>query len=160
MSNSLEPKQQAGTSAAAPGASVQPLRPAPAAVAAAGPERERLRRVFVKDLVADCFLGIYGHEKGRRQRVRINLELAVPDHGPPPEDDIRHVVSYEHIAEGVRRLLAGPHVNLVETLAEKIAAFCLEDERVAWVRVRAEKLDVFADAESAGVEIERTHAGA
>ena len=46
-------------------------------------------------------------------------------------------------------------MNLVETLADRIAEMCLEDQRVRTARVRIEKLDVFADAESAGVEIER-----
>jgi dihydroneopterin aldolase len=43
----------------------------------------------------------------------------------------------------------------VETLAEQIAALCLEDRRVRVARVRVEKLDVFVDATSVGVEIER-----
>ena len=133
------------------GSTIRPLHPAPAI----GPGPEGIRLVFVKDLVADCFLGIHSHEKGSRQRVRVNVELAVTDDGPPPADEIHHVVCYEDVAEGVRRLLGGPHVNLVETLAENIAAFCLRDARVVRARVRVEKLDVFPDAESAGVEIER-----
>jgi len=43
----------------------------------------------------------------------------------------------------------------VETLAERIAALCLDDARVRSVRIRVEKLDVFPDATSVGVEIER-----
>ncbi len=137
-------------------ATVRRLRP----VAAVGPGPGGIRRVFVKDLVAACFLGIHGHEKGSRQRVRVNLELAVRDDGPPPGDAIHEVVCYEDIADGVRAILAGPHVNLVETLAENIAAFCLADPRAVSVRIRVEKLDVFPDAESAGVEIERVRRGA
>jgi dihydroneopterin aldolase len=44
---------------------------------------------------------------------------------------------------------------LLETLAEEIAAICLQDGRVRSVRVRVEKLDIFPDAASVGVEIER-----
>jgi dihydroneopterin aldolase len=55
----------------------------------------------------------------------------------------------------VRGLIGAGHVNLVETLAERIAEACLHDLRVHAVRVRVEKLDVFPDAVSAGVEIER-----
>ena len=130
---------------------VQPLRPAPAI----GPGPDGIRRVFVRDLVATCYLGIHGHEKGSRQRVRVNLDLGVRDDGPPRDDSIHEVVCYEDVVEGLRRLLAGPHVNLVETLAENIALFCFEDPRVLSVRVRVEKLDVFSDAASAGVEIDR-----
>ena len=55
----------------------------------------------------------------------------------------------------IRHAVGAGHVNLVETLAERIAAMCLEDRRVLSARVRIEKLDVFAEAESVGVEIER-----
>jgi dihydroneopterin aldolase len=130
---------------------VQPLRAEPAI----GPGPDGIRRVFVRDLTAACFLGIHSHEKGSRQRVRVNLDLGVRDDGPPRDDSIHNVVCYEDIADGVRKLLAGPHVNLVETLAENIARFCFEDSRVMSVRVRVEKLDVFADAAGAGIEIER-----
>jgi dihydroneopterin aldolase len=133
---------------------IEPLHPARPVV----PGPEGLRRVFVRDLVAGCYLGVHRHERGTRQRVRVNLDLAVVDGGPPPGDDIAEVVCYEDLADGVRRILDGPHLNLVETLAERIAAFCLEDPRAVSVRVRVEKLDVFADAESAGVEIERRRA--
>jgi dihydroneopterin aldolase len=130
---------------------VRPLRPAPAIAPLPG----GLRKVFVNDLIGSTSLGIHGHEKGTRQRVRINLEISVVDTGRPPEDHIRDVVCYEVVADDVRRLLAGPHIHLIETLAEEIAALCFKDDRVVAARVRVDKLDVFADAESAGVEIER-----
>jgi dihydroneopterin aldolase len=135
---------------------VHPLRPE----SEIGPGPEGIRRVFIRDLVAGCYLGVHSHEKGSRQRVRVNLELGVRDDGPPAGDSIHEVVCYEDVAEGLRRLLAGPHVNLVETLAENIARFCLGDARVLSVRVRLEKLDVFPDAAAAGVEIERVRRGA
>lgn len=119
------------------------------------PAPEGRRWVYIKDLIGTCQLGIHRHEKGTRQRVRINLELSVIDTGPPPGDHIHQVVCYEDIANGVRELLDGPHINLVETLAEKIASLCFEDERVSAVKVRVDKLDVFDDTESVGVAIER-----
>jgi dihydroneopterin aldolase len=68
------------------------------------------------------------------------------------------VVDYEGVADAVRAIVAAGHVMLVETLAERIAESCLADPRVHLARVRVEKLDVFADAASAGVEIERRRA--
>jgi len=70
-----------------------------------------------------------------------------------------HVVCYEKISNKVRDIVAGDHTNLCETLAEKIAASCLEDVRVQCARIRVEKLDVFEDIASVGVEIERFNAG-
>jgi len=56
---------------------------------------------------------------------------------------------------GARALTSDGHINLVETLAERIAALCLADARVSSVRVRVEKLDIYEQADSVGVEIER-----
>lgn len=127
------------------------LKPKP--IAEAG-----IRHVFVRDLVMPAHIGVHGHEKGKQQRVRVNLDLAVIEGSEPPEDALGEVVCYEEIIDGVRTVVAEGHVNLVETLAERIAAVCLSDPRVRMARVRVEKLDVFADVGSVGVEIERRSA--
>ncbi|MGQ0664696.1 MAG: dihydroneopterin aldolase [Pseudomonadota bacterium] len=116
---------------------------------------QRLRHVFVRDLVLEARIGIRHRERGAAQRVRINLDLAVAEGERPLDDQLANVVCYDALTAGVRRLVAAGHVNLVETLAERIAAFSLEDPRVRMVRVRLEKLDVYPDAASVGVEIER-----
>ncbi|MEZ7864779.1 MAG: dihydroneopterin aldolase [Rhodospirillales bacterium] len=115
----------------------------------------KIRHVFIHDMVIDCSIGIYTHEKEHEQRVRINLDLAVGEGDHLINDDIRNVISYEDMAKGVEAIIAAGHINLVETLAENIAEMCLQDKRVFSARVRVEKLDIIASAESVGVEIER-----
>ncbi len=133
----------------------------------AGPEiaglESKLRHVFLRDMVLSASIGIYPHEHEAEQRVRINVDLGVVDEtaragvvvGP---DELSRVVDYERIAAGVRSIVRVGHTRLVETLAERIAETCLVDPRVRTARIRVEKLDVFADAESAGVEIARMRA--
>jgi 7,8-dihydroneopterin aldolase/epimerase/oxygenase len=121
-------------------------------------ETERL--VFLRDLVVMASIGIYPREHESRQRVCINITLAVEDEtlragemvGP---DELRRVVDYEKLANTARELATTGHNKLVETLAERIASACLSDERVRAACVRVEKLDVFPDAFSAGVEVQR-----
>ncbi|MBE1237344.1 dihydroneopterin aldolase [Phaeovibrio sulfidiphilus] len=115
-----------------------------------------IRHVFVRDLVVSARVGVYDHERANPQRVRINLDLSVREATGPLDDCLDNVLCYEQIIVKVRSIAHDGHVNLVETMAERIAAICLQDRRVASVRVRVEKLDVFADAASVGVEIERT----
>jgi 7,8-dihydroneopterin aldolase/epimerase/oxygenase len=124
-----------------------------------------LRHVFLRDLVLPASIGVHPHEHAGTQRVRINVDLGVDDDGARAlsrpsvgRDDLRRVVDYEGVANAVRAIVASGHVMLVETLAERIAESCLADPRVHLARVRVEKLDVFADAASAGVEIERRRA--
>lgn len=116
-----------------------------------------LRHVFIRDLMLLCSIGVHRHEQQGTQRVRINLDLSVSENRNL-DDDLSNVVCYERIADEVRRLVARQHIKLVETLAEEIATICLADKRVRSVRVRVEKLDVFPDAASVGVEIERLSA--
>ena len=125
----------------------------PIADAAAG-----VRHVFVRDLLLGAHIGVHRHERGRHQRVRINLDLAVLEGAALPDDRLEHVVCYEKIVDGVRAVVEAGHVNLVETLAEQIAGVCLSDPRVRVARVRVEKLDIFEDVASVGVEIERRNA--
>ena len=124
-----------------------------------------MRHVFLRDLVLPASIGVHPHEHAGTQRVRINVDLGVEDDGARAlsrpsvgRDDLRRVVDYEGVADAVRAIVAAGHVMLVETLAERIAESCLADARVQLARVRVEKLDVFADAASAGVEIERRRA--
>ena len=130
-----------------PKSSVHPLHIADA--------RNAVRHVFIHDMIVSCLIGVHRHEQTGAQRVRINLDLAVREDVAPLNDNLANVLSYEEVAQSIRSIAARGHVNLVETLAEDIAAMCLEDIRILSVRVRIEKLDVFADAESVGVEIER-----
>lgn len=125
---------------------IEPLRIADAA--------SGLRHVFVRDLVVACNIGIHQHEKNGPQRVRINVDLGVRE-GSPHEDRLENVVCYEEVVTRVRGIVADGHINLAETLAERIAAVCLQNPMCRSARVRVEKLDVFADANGAGVEIER-----
>jgi dihydroneopterin aldolase len=119
--------------------------------------RAAIRHVFVRDLVLDCSIGIHQHEREALQRIRVNLDLAVRegDTNGELDDVLVNVVCYEDLTKGLRALVSREHVNLVETLAEDVAAMCLGDTRVGSARVRIEKLDILEDAESVGVEIER-----
>lgn len=114
-----------------------------------------LRHVFVRDLELKALIGIHEREKHEPQRIVVNIDLSVVEGAGPKDDDISHVVSYEIVVKKVEAIIAEGHINLVETLCEKIAAACLRDKRVAAARVRVEKPDIIANARSVGVEIER-----
>ncbi len=127
-----------------------------------------MRHVFLRDMVLPASIGVYPHEHAAPQRIRINVDLSVSEDGPAGaasacplshgrvgRDELSRVVDYERVARSVREIVGAGHVQLVETLAERLAEMCLADERVQLARIRVEKLDVFADAGSVGVEVER-----
>jgi dihydroneopterin aldolase len=113
------------------------------------------RRVFVRDLVLEAEIGVHAHEKNRRQRIRLNVDVLAEEDIAQLDDQLENVVCYEDIVNGIKAILDDGHVNLVESLAETIAGFILDDPRVLRVTVGVEKLDAIPEAASVGVEIER-----
>jgi dihydroneopterin aldolase len=115
----------------------------------------RCRRVFVRDLEIVASVGVYEHEKRYEQRIFISTDLAVHDAYDGVSDRLEDVLDYSALVDGIARLVQSDHVNLIETLAERIAAHCLGDARVESVRVRIEKPDAMPLCRSVGIEIER-----
>lgn len=109
--------------------------------------------VRLRGLVVDFRIGIHPHERSAAQRVRVDVtvDVARPEGGF--REDYRRVYCYERLAEGIRGLAGGGHVGLVETLADRIAELALADPRARRAEVAVEKLDVFPDAEGAGVTV-------
>jgi dihydroneopterin aldolase len=121
-----------------------------------------VRHMFIRDLVLPASIGVHPHEHAGPQRVRINIDLAIAEtptanisRPAVGADELGRVVDYEAIVNRARAITAAGHIQLVETLAERLAEACLLDVRILTARVRVEKLDIFPDAAAAGVEVER-----
>jgi dihydroneopterin aldolase len=112
-----------------------------------------LDRVFVRDLVLDVEIGVYTHEKGVTQPVRFSVDVDIIPVTDALDDDIGRTFDYDTIIGGIKDIIARGHINLVETLAERIAHHCLTHPRAARVAVRIEKLD--KEPGAVGVEIVR-----
>ena len=113
-------------------------------------------RIFVRGLVVPIAIGVYDEEQGITQKVRFTIEAAVAGGVSPKGDHIDEVPSYDDLVGAVKSIVAAGHINLVETLAERIAERCLLDKRIVSVLVRVEKLE--RGPEAVGVEIVRSRA--
>lgn len=109
------------------------------------------RRILIRDLELSAKIGIYAYERQDAQMIRINISLDVGTKAIA--DRIEEVVSYAEVVEQVKTLVASGHVNLAETLAERIADLCLGDARVQEAWVRLEKLHAIAEASGVGCEV-------
>jgi dihydroneopterin aldolase len=112
-------------------------------------------RVTVSELVLSASIGIYDHERQQRQRVRIDVDLDVVDPGAFAGEEFSQVLNYETIVEGAKAIVAAGHIELVETLAERVASLCLADSRAVDVTVKVQKLDVYPETKGVGVVIIR-----
>jgi 7,8-dihydroneopterin aldolase/epimerase/oxygenase len=111
--------------------------------------------VIVRGLVVMASIGIRRAERERKQRVRISVELTATSAATFPGEDRRNVLNYEKVLATIRHIVREGHVELCETLAERICAACFADPRVGHMRVTVEKLDVFLETESVGAMLER-----
>jgi dihydroneopterin aldolase len=114
-----------------------------------------IAHVFVRDLEVNTIVGVHEHEKTSPQLIRISIDLTVRELPGTTQDELEHVVCYEDVVRKAQAICDDGHVNLIETLAERISASCLEDARVHAVRVRVEKPHAFEECASVGIEIER-----
>ncbi len=118
---------------------------------------EGIRHIFVRELAVDTVIGVHPHEKLKPQRILVSLDIAAEETGEPGSDRLADVVDYDRIVETARALAREGNVNLLETLAERIAQATLPlDGRILTVRVSISKPDIYDDAKAVGIEIERS----
>jgi len=113
-------------------------------------------RISLRDHVVEAEIGAFQKERGTKQRLRFNVVVEVRPAREPLDDDVDRILSYDRITEEIAAELATGRVNLLETLAEKVAERILAEPQAMRAFVRIEKLDVGPYA--LGVEIVRSRA--
>lgn len=111
--------------------------------------------IFVRDYVIDCNIGVYAEEKGITQKVRLTVKCYLAANVQARQDEMAEVPSYTDIIDAIAATTSTGHINLVETLAERVAESLLRDRRIATVFVAIEKLE---RGPLRGIEIARTRA--
>ena len=109
--------------------------------------------IFVRDHVIDCNIGVYAEEKGVTQKIRLTVKAYLAPAVKSSRDEMAEVPSYTDIIDAISDITAKGHINLVETLAERICAQLLHDKRISSVFVCIEKLE---RGPVRGVEITRS----
>ncbi|MEM8980458.1 MAG: dihydroneopterin aldolase [Pseudomonadota bacterium] len=115
-----------------------------------------LDRISVRDLVVEVEIGAFQAERGTRQRIRFNIVVEVAPHSAADDDDVDKILSYDRITEAVEAELGEARINLLETLAERVAERILREPQAQRTFVRIEKLD--RGPSVLGVEIVRARA--
>lgn len=114
-------------------------------------------RIFVRGLLIQASIGVHPHEHEGTQPIIIDIELDMGDMILPKEDRLHETLDYGVVAEKAEELALEAHVQLVETLAERIADWALNaDRRVERVAVAIAKPQALLKADAAGVEIVKT----
>jgi len=112
-----------------------------------------LDRISVRDHTVEVEIGAFQAERGTTQRICFNVVVEVrPLTGV--HDDVDRILSYDKVTEAITGELSEERLNLLETLAERVAERILLEPQAVRTFVRIEKLDRGPGA--LGVEIVRS----
>lgn len=112
-------------------------------------------RIFVRDLSLRCIIGIFPEERKNRQDVIVNLVLEGPFSEAAKTDNIDQTANYKTITKRIIQLVEESEFFLIETLAERICAVCLDDPCVMRATVTLDKPGALRFARSVAVELTR-----
>jgi dihydroneopterin aldolase len=111
--------------------------------------------VFIRELRADTIIGVYDWERQVRQTVVLDLEMAGNNVRAAQSDDVADALDYAAVSNRVLNFIENSQFQLIETMAEQVAAIILEEFGVPWLRLRLCKPGAVTQARDVGVLIER-----
>lgn len=111
--------------------------------------------IYVRNLRAECVIGVFEWERRIRQTIAIDLDLAADIAKAARTDRLEDTLDYKAVAKRILDFVGQSQFQLVETLAEKVAEVVLTEFTVRWVRVRINKKGALRHATDVGVIIER-----
>lgn len=102
---------------------------------------DRTDRIHLRDYILATEIGAFQSERGQQQRLRFNLTVTLAQSVAGVDDQVDRILSYDVLTQAIADGLADRRYDLLETLAEKIAAEVLNHPAAAQIEVRIEKLD-------------------
>ncbi len=117
-------------------------------------------RILIRDLAVSCIVGTKPDERVNRQTVLVNVALDCDLAPAGRSDRIEDTVNYRTLSKRIAAMVGKSSFFLIERLADRIAALCLAEPRVAAATVSVDKPGALTGARSVAVEIRRRRRGA
>ncbi len=111
--------------------------------------------IYLRDLKIETVIGIFDWEREIKQTISFDLDMATDIRRAAASDLIDDTLDYKRLSKRIISFVEGSSFQLVETLAERVAAIILDEFGVCWVRVRLDKVGAIRGASGVGVIIER-----
>jgi dihydroneopterin aldolase len=105
-----------------------------------------LDRLAVRGIEGFGHHGVFPAERRDGQLFVVDLVLGVDTRAAARSDDLQDTVDYGSLVAKVKAAIESDPVDLIETLAERIAGVCLTDDRVGWAEVTVHKPDAPIEA--------------
>ena len=114
------------------------------------------RKVIIKDLILNIFVGIHNFEKKKKQRVKFNVEILTNPYVFPNNKDLKSIINYEEIVGKIEKLTSLKHHELLEDLSENIFNMIYQNKLVKKVNLKIEKIDILKKTKSVGIEVSKS----
>ena len=111
--------------------------------------------IFLHDIKVETVIGIWEWERKIRQIVSIDLDMSTDVCKAAATDSVDDTLNYKSVAKRVQAFVGESSFQLVESLAENVAAIIRDEFNVSWVRVRVNKPGAIRGARDVGILIER-----
>ena len=112
-------------------------------------------KVYIEGLTFQTTIGFYQWEKEIKQTLVIDLAMGWNTAQAAENDELAKALDYAAISEAVVEFANANPVDLIETLAERIATFLMAEYHIPWLRLKLMKPTAVHNASTVGVEIER-----
>lgn len=96
-------------------------------------------RIEILGITGVGYHGVFPDERRNGQEFRVDVTLSVDARIAAASDDLIDTVDYGTISQSVHDIITGDPVDLIETLAQRIAEVCLLDDRVEQVEIAVHK---------------------
>ncbi len=110
-------------------------------------------RLSVLGIEAVGHHGVFDFERRDGQVFKVDLSLGIDTRSAALSDDLQDTVDYGSLVAQVKTTVGSDPVDLIETLAQRVAGVCLSAGRVEWVKVSVHKPDAPIDAVFADVAL-------
>ena len=126
----------------------------------ADPRRPAPDRIALRGVSARAHHGVYAFKRERGQTFRVDAVLELDTAAAAAGDDLDRTVNYAELAQKLYAVLTGESVNLLETLAQRLADVCLADPLVDAVEITVHKpqAELGVPFDDVAVAIRRTRA--
>jgi len=115
-------------------------------------------KVFIKNLVLPCHVGVTQEERSKRQNVIVDVEIYCDLSQAAVTGDLKDSINYYEIKEKISSAVTNGEFKLLETLAETVASLALKEPAALRVGVAVKK-EKYAKAPVMGIEVTRDRNG-
>ena len=112
-------------------------------------------KVFIKGLHIQTTIGFFQWEKEIKQTLVIDVAMAWDITKAAINDELAKTLDYAEISTASETFANNNPVDLLETLAERMAAFLMTQYHIPWLQLKIGKPGAVHNADTVGVEIER-----